>query len=224
MKKMYCLAWIVLSLGWSVFGQADKTEKINYYRVEIVGQALVTPLNPNSAVPDNRSGLVACNVRTELHLDYWFTMEGEYKYQKCTIQFKSIDCPAYGSADTCQWTPKPEAWTPLQFKTEAELKKDSATIDKLVHDQIQIHFPQSVPAHPIGFTVLCPGGTPGDVSDYGTISNQVFQILSKDVSLFPVFLGATEKTSSDDVLFGLYKVHIDFSVHQSRQGVADIKD
>jgi hypothetical protein len=224
MKNVIYTTLIVMIFVLSSYGEKINAKKINYYRVQIEAQAKVIPINTKSAIPDNRSGLVACKVKTELHLDFWFTEKGEYKYQKCSIQLKNIECPGYGSADTCKWTPKPEALKPMSFKTKAELKKNSATLGKLVHDQIQIKFPKNQQSKKLVFTVLCPEGTPGDVSDYGTIFNQIFMVLNKEVALFPVFLGTTEKTFSDHVLFGLYKVHIDYSIHQSIQGVAVIED
>ncbi len=223
MNQWKILLSVVLMLSFvGVAGFADEkpAKTVAYYRVNLTGEVSVTHLHPELAVEDARSGMNACQADTKLELEFWYPMVGGgAKAQTCTVRLVSYDCPPYGNAVDCEEQPLPAAYEPREFKMESALARKAGK-----KDTIRLLLPEVPALDPIIVRITCHGGTPGDMSDYGTTFNQVYTALNQNPQNLPVALDQTRAHVSRIKVFGLFRVRIAWTVKATLHKVADIID
>lgn len=213
-RQLNLAVWFLLSfLIFAVPALADD----HCRRARISGTITLTPINYEDQIGP-RSGILICKGTGEYSIEMIFPGKGgEPLKQQNFMKITKFECLPFGTARPCKTTPFPDAYLPVPFTLQAELRPESATLqgkgkwqDK--HwDAIDFRIAQLPPLRPFMVTYEC-GGAPADRSDYGATYSQLLQAFHQTKwSLMAPLNKPHSSTASHEKLHDKFQVEIVFN-------------
>ena len=150
-------------------GDEDQGESSSGYRKVTLAGTVTTDNDEASVNLEPGAGMTAFEYIGDYQIELWFPMAGgEAVQQRNWIALREGGhIPVYyGTATECDYTPYADAYEERSFELEATLTLNGLLLDDEPADELSIHLP-TWPSYPITVNVLCPFGTPADVTDPG---------------------------------------------------------